>query len=490
MAADFSIVVVCLLVAFHAVSVSVAQTVDQFSEAGGLEGSTVRLFCQVIDRGNYGVFWYIEAGELLILSFDSADYVTNRPKFKIEEDLTSGYFNLTVRDLKMADEGLYECLLSDGTYTINGKPGTVKILPPVAPPGDPVCSPSYRTPLSEGDEISASCTTASGGRPNSQLTWQGLNGQVGLAGHGPNHTVIWDATPADDGAVFTCHEEHPALDGYDRSCTIGPLIVLYAPSVMISPSHPKSKLGELITLTCSASANPPIQTIHWFHGNTSLPIPMSNSTNSTTSRFSIEEERDSNGTLLSSHLNITEVRNEDFSTEITCRVWNANASRNITVTLKSPTVRVKDNNDVDNNSLARNPLLLVAVDLSALGGLALIGILFLAAPHLGCLVSDSYRQKRREKQLQKQLKREKKLEQKEKKRSSKRENNLVPIQFEEAELEMYEQPIQSGLQDNSNNNAEESAGRTPSDHSRNTSLSKLSNCVVEVDNTILEITSP
>ncbi|XP_022081835.1 uncharacterized protein LOC110974476 [Acanthaster planci] len=456
--------------------VAQAPSIDQFANVVGFRGQSIQLFCRVTNQGMYGVYWFVERDQAddLILGLGTADYVS-QPRFKLDIDSSTGYHNLTLIDLTPLDAGRYECLTSDGVHTVNGMPGTLEVVEAVAPPAGPSCHARYREPLSEGGEISLTCLTASGGRPESTLTWYNPVGKgVGSSGVGPNHTVIWRATPADDGAVYDCRENHPSLEGM-RSCTVGPLAVLHTPVVAILPSSAGADIGDSVTLTCSGDSNPSVETIQWMIGNETVNLMADSSLNSTRSRYTIEE-----GTVngdLQSNLTIASVRELDYALQITCIAWNVNSSGNASVNLSPPNPPLRPGTPgTADNGIESDPLLIIAIDVSALGGLIVIGIICLLAPHLGCLVCEPCRRRRRQSQLEAHVKLERR--QQEQKHPVGKTGAMVRTNdaFDDE---------QTTTHTDANNIDVKRAGRLQSISSKSTaSCSTLSNCVVEMDNTI------
>ncbi|XP_038076307.1 cell adhesion molecule 2-like [Patiria miniata] len=478
MAGKVSVLIVCyfLLSTEDLLTVAQVQTIDQFSHAVGIRGQGVQLFCRVTNQGMYGVYWVAERVEdELVLGLGTSDYV-KQLRFELDVDISLGFYNLTISDLVPSDAGRYECLMSNGVRTVNGLPGMLEVVEAVAPPEGPSCLAGYCEPLSEGDEIRLSCVSGSGGRPESQLAWYRHDDKIS-AGAGPNFTAILRAAPADDGAVFACQENHLALEG-TRSCTVGPLVVLHAPVVTILPSNPQASLGDSVTLTCSGDANPPVENVQWIVGNETVTPMANSSSNSFESRFTIDDEEDLTGHL-QSRLIISDVGELDYGLQITCIAQSPNSSRNASVTIRPPDPNPPLNPDGGTDGIAGDPLLLLAVVGSALGGLIVFGILCLLAPHLGCLVCESCRRRRRENQRKAQLELDRKRSRKARKLElSTRRKAGSTAYYANTAFDNYEIPRKT-------NSRREKAGKPQSISSKSTaSCSKLSNCVVEIDNTI------
>ncbi|KAF5906484.1 B-cell receptor CD22-like, partial [Clarias magur] len=174
---------------------------------------------------------------------------------------TRGDYHLELTDIKVEDEGSYQCSISGHEGWRSSAVNFTVIYPPknisvsISPSGEIV----------EGISVTLTCSSDS--KPPVEIyTW--FKGMTSV-GNGKTYTIT--AISSENSGEYKCQGSNEAGN---RDSSIVTLNVLYPPknvSVSISPSGEIVE-GSSVTLTCSSDANPPVEIYTWFKVNESSAV--------------------------------------------------------------------------------------------------------------------------------------------------------------------------------------------------------------------------
>ncbi|XP_077866869.1 uncharacterized protein LOC144355668 [Saccoglossus kowalevskii] len=239
------------------------------------EGNSVTLPCIVSGMTGY-IIWVVNfdtegrTPQVLIYQNGTAPQGAYRPSPTLRERVSItgnpnlGQYHLTIRHVVMEDEGEYQC----GLYFPHVYSEFVKLTVLVPPEdGYPICSAvvensAYR----EGNLMNITCLSV-GGKPEAELSlYRNSSTLVAMRSvHLNSIWVEWNISRDDNGATFYCTSASPAQSS-QKHCSIGPLNIIYGPTITIDPHTVTAEIGDNATFTCKVDSNPRIDNITWYVG--------------------------------------------------------------------------------------------------------------------------------------------------------------------------------------------------------------------------------
>ncbi|KAJ8042640.1 Kin of IRRE-like protein 1 [Holothuria leucospilota] len=257
----------CLILTVLSILFGFANSELQFrtqpQQKTALAGADVTLPCIVEDlQPRHAVLWY--RAEFLIARNTDITTPQDSGRITVAADRTIGQFDLHISNVAPSDDMTYKCAVLDTTTdqeVLQSSPIRLEI---ESTPGAeyPKCiEPPDKTEYLEGEEISMNCTSERANPPVSILWYQGgtqiksMKPMLDVNGF-RTATYTFVVEPRYNGAVFQCKLTTEAIPGYEKSCTIGPLSVVYQPRVTLVRDQESYQEGEIIQLTCEADANP------------------------------------------------------------------------------------------------------------------------------------------------------------------------------------------------------------------------------------------
>ncbi|XP_062870085.1 cell adhesion molecule 2a isoform X2 [Trichomycterus rosablanca] len=231
------------------------------------EGKTANLTCRVDHNDNTSLQWSNPAQQTLFFG-DKKALRDNRIDL-----IRASWQELTIsiREVTLADEGLYTCSL----FTMPVK--TAKAyLTVLGVPEKPEIN-GFTKPAMEGDQITLTCVT-SGSKPAADIRWyrneKEIKGAKEVNASGKTFTVKsslqLQVDRNDDGVAYTCKVVHEALPLTQRQVT-KVLEVHYAPRVEIRYSHSLPQEGQNLKLECVSNGNPSPDPVQWTKDGGKLP---------------------------------------------------------------------------------------------------------------------------------------------------------------------------------------------------------------------------
>ncbi|XP_022236947.1 nephrin-like [Limulus polyphemus] len=242
-----------------------------------VQGLTGILHCQV---GNLqGAVQWSKDG--FLLGFEAA--IPGYKRYSMLVDVERGIYNLRVRDVKLEDEGEYQCQV--GPAYNEGPIRAAARLIVLVPPDQLTINgrTTHKTiKVHKGERINLACSSQ-GSKPSVQLNWYRNNVQLLTESedtvirqeenklYTTVSTILLYPTLDDNGAIYICEAVHPAMPlAWKTSVTIS---VLYPPETPVITGYTRKDVitkGDIVSLTCvSEGGNPPAQ-LRWFRFNTSL----------------------------------------------------------------------------------------------------------------------------------------------------------------------------------------------------------------------------
>ncbi|XP_071958289.1 nephrin-like [Antedon mediterranea] len=266
--------VFCILFIVSSVSTEQSFNIEP-QDTTVIEGATATLIC-LINNLQGDIYW-LKGGE--ILGSTANRDLTTYPRYRITAETSGG--NLEITNAQIEDDDDYTCQVSpvaDNPQLISDSAHlTVQVAP-----DDPVIT-SYsngsKVTVRPPGSVSLTCE-ANNAQPEATITWL-EDGDPTVAqpiivisnAGDPNNkkknvasTITIQPTKAQNGVVFKCIVEHPALQGYTTFTTVildvqsapqQPFVTGYDPSTPL-------KSGQSATFTCSSYGGNPQPDVFWY----------------------------------------------------------------------------------------------------------------------------------------------------------------------------------------------------------------------------------
>ncbi|XP_077977812.1 netrin receptor DCC-like [Glandiceps talaboti] len=289
-----------------------------------LEGDTVTLPCQIDEftEGTMAVGWV--KGRVIIsrehFIYDVLPNQEDSLRYSVPEG-NVGEYNLQIKNASREDVDQFYCIvsftrLSGGGHILQSSKATLSVV-------YPQCD---RRPVVdyyiEGNNITTVCSVQGlKGEIGVSLSWKKNGVEIGGTTANKNNLKIidrWNVSPGDDQTSISCILRLSSSSNESR-CTVGPLNVHYAPIISIFPQSPKVIIGNNVTLTCDAHANPEITRYRWLINNTFI-------SDSWGSRYVLRKG--------GAELTIQQVRKMDDLLKIACKAENEMKTNVEVVTLR------------------------------------------------------------------------------------------------------------------------------------------------------------
>ncbi|XP_062865652.1 B-cell receptor CD22-like [Trichomycterus rosablanca] len=208
------------------------------------EGSDVTLRCKITCRltDNPIITWYRNKQQLHTANTYTTTYSS-----------TYTYNDLYLWPVRMEDGGRYQCAVGDrrsSAVTLNVEYPPKRVSVSVSPSGEIM------------EESSVTLTCSSDAKPAASYQWF-----EGTSYKETGETFTIHEIRSDDGGEYKCRARNELGDQYSTAVNID---VHYPPrsvSVTVSPSGEITE-GSLVTLTCSAVSNPPVENSTWYKEQT------------------------------------------------------------------------------------------------------------------------------------------------------------------------------------------------------------------------------
>ncbi len=261
----------CLLACFLFVSSQQQQIgfLNAPEDTETLNGQDVTFHCTVLhlERTHF-VLWY--RGNMPLTN---GSHVLREPhRYVVKGNPPLGQYDLEIRDVSLSDDANYFCVVHQAGRefpVLSSDPARLEILS-IPDEKYPTCKPLEKATYKVGERIRLTCKSERG-NPPVMLTWNRANRAI----HSKvtqDDTVIgyrhlhYDTTitAADHDATFQCKMTTTAAKvTIQRSCSLGPLDVLYKPQVSVQASPKTAVAEETVSLFCDVSANPAPRQYKW-----------------------------------------------------------------------------------------------------------------------------------------------------------------------------------------------------------------------------------
>ncbi|XP_071945690.1 cell adhesion molecule 3-like [Antedon mediterranea] len=186
--------------------------------------------------------------------------------YSIDYNSVFGTCTLRIQNVQRRDKGGYTCTVYDSNDQIVEKSRTANFTVSEIPQQQyPICSSTKRS-YRVGQHVVLNCISEKT-TPPALLRWvHNIGGsesglKESLTGNYEN-SYSFIAKQSDNRAIFTCELTTPANPSLYSNCTIGPLDVLYAPTVRIEQTRDVI-LGNEAIFICYSDANPQESSFKW-----------------------------------------------------------------------------------------------------------------------------------------------------------------------------------------------------------------------------------
>jgi len=225
-------------------------------------GDSVKLDCTIDDFGRYAVFWKKQDRERpsyqVVVSVNENVLVRDE-RFSLALKNNTGEktvtLSLAIKDIKVTDAGLYECVMD---LDLTNKVSQTVEVQVRSPPRIIDSASTLQIKVKEGDLVQLKC--AADGYPRPDITWSRENGAI-LPMGGKTfkaHILTIKTVQKEDRGVYYCIANNNVDQGAQRSVTLqvefAPVISVYRPKV--AQAH-----GYSIDLECNVQANPAPQIV-------------------------------------------------------------------------------------------------------------------------------------------------------------------------------------------------------------------------------------
>ncbi|XP_071944614.1 uncharacterized protein [Antedon mediterranea] len=235
------------------------------SDISQAEGELVYFTCIVrkLDDSEY-VSWLHNGHKIS----NNGVIITNAySHYSMDFDSAFGSYNLRIQNVQRRDKGGYTCTVYDSNdHQIVEKSRTANFTVLEIPQQQyPICT-STQTSYRVGQSVVLDCISEKTTPPallrwvhNTRVSESGL--QESLNGN-YEKSYLFTAKQSDNREIFTCELTTSANPSLYRNCSIGPLDVLYAPTVRIEQTRDVI-LGNEAIFICYSDANPQETTFEW-----------------------------------------------------------------------------------------------------------------------------------------------------------------------------------------------------------------------------------
>ncbi|XP_071849574.1 cell adhesion molecule 4-like [Apostichopus japonicus] len=233
-----------------------------------LAGADITLPCIVNDfqPERHVVLWYRSG---LLISNNTKVLSQDSGRITVSADPTIGQYNLHINNVEPSDDHMYGCSVSDverdGEELLTSDP--IRLEVESTPSSEyPRCSPLEKGDYVEGEEVTITCMSERANPPVALQWYQGSNKMENTLTDSQGFrtaTQTFQVASTHNGDIFQCKMTTPAIAKYEKSCTVGPLSVLYKPRVSLVTSVNLYRDGDRVQLTCDAHANPDPYEYRW-----------------------------------------------------------------------------------------------------------------------------------------------------------------------------------------------------------------------------------
>lgn len=242
-------------------------------EKSALTGGDVTFHCTVDGLEDRHVVQWKRGGTIIT---NNSEVLTDPDKIRVITDPSMGLYNLQISNVKQSDDLDYKCVVydqNDNTEVLESNPVRLEVHT-VPDQKYPDCDPLEEPLFVEGDELTILCKSQ---RANPPVLLQWYKGGENIQGASLNdepagyRTLSYTFTInyKDDGAIFQCKMTTSAIESFEKSCSLGPLVIVYKPRVQLSLPEEPIQDGMQIQLDCDDDAKPEAFQYEWY---SSIPL--------------------------------------------------------------------------------------------------------------------------------------------------------------------------------------------------------------------------
>ena len=282
-----TLLILCFMTVALLQTVSAVPNIDANSDATPTtkEGDTIELACIITSLTSSDTIDYVKwiksemTGEMIYSVFDNVTIADPLNRYSVVEVVQSTLriYTLMITDVQPQDGGLYACHVgyTSGDSNPTAKSKSIDILvvyftPP--PETSPSClANSAVDTLTIGSSLSLYCSTEPG-NPVVNITWSrltpsGFAEEIPTVKEAINGTDLiaslynFNITADDDGDEFVCSITSVKFPDFNRSCTVGPLVVLNTPTTRPTTGRPTISGEAPVTTLPVATEEPPATTL-------------------------------------------------------------------------------------------------------------------------------------------------------------------------------------------------------------------------------------
>ncbi|XP_071849008.1 kin of IRRE-like protein 1 [Apostichopus japonicus] len=253
------------LQAFVCVVVSTPSFSQMPEQRSALAEGDVTFYCVVRDLERHHVVQWLRGMSAITRNAAVLIPPSNPDSRRISviADPSVGQYNLQISNVQQSDDLTYICSVynsTDNTQILSS--GGVRLEVHTIPDQRyPQCTPLDKPEYEEGSNITISCTSR---RSNPPVLLQWYQGGTVIEG-----AKLDDSDPGfrslryviktkhtDDRSIYQCKMTTSAIESLERSCSLGPLNVVYKPRVGLLLPEGDVEDGQQIQLNCQAEAKP------------------------------------------------------------------------------------------------------------------------------------------------------------------------------------------------------------------------------------------
>ena len=232
------------------------------------EGDNVTLSCSV--RGKAGTLQWTRDDFGLGTSRDLSGY----SRYRMTGDEEDGEWHLAIDNIRMEDDARFQCQVG-ATETVDPIRSRYATLTVLASPQPPVITSGPRLVLREGKVAMVQCISK-GGKPSTSISWrrngdpvtEGVKEKIERVEDSKKtitvSSITFTAARNMSGAVLECEASNKSDDNIEKVNTT--VVIEHQPDVSLNSDSEEIHEGDMVKMTCSASASPALVEYQWHLG--------------------------------------------------------------------------------------------------------------------------------------------------------------------------------------------------------------------------------
>jgi len=253
---SFAVLISCLLATVVYTAPPYAFVSDP-KEINVLEGDNAVIVCAVQGKPEFIPMLWLNQSFVFAINGDMFE-TRDRVKLIKSKDGNRDVFSLTISNIELLDEGVFECQIP-GRFKLRQKHSLIVNIPPEIT-SDRNAKSSFD--LEIGDEVTLECPAT--GKPDPVVTWRRVDtmpiqGQYAVEGE----TLVLSNVTEFENGKYICIASNGFGQDQTRDFTVN---VNFAPKVKTLSNWVHTGPGHSVRLECTFSGNPSVQIIWQYQG--------------------------------------------------------------------------------------------------------------------------------------------------------------------------------------------------------------------------------